>query len=107
MASVFVRDALASFTSDGTTDGYVTVASNADFYPSARVWIWDDNTAGREYIITDLVGSTKIGVRLVSLVPSYTRSNVSAYTTGQNAKISMDAQVVRVDQPTFSKTPKV
>jgi hypothetical protein len=103
MASISVAEVMAAFTANGGADGYVTVADNAKFYPSALVWIWSDNVAAKQYVITDLVGTTKIGVRLVQNMPIYHRSDVSAYTLAQNSKISQEAQVVRVVQPTFSK----
>ena len=106
MASIFVPDAYAAFTANGGADGYVTVGDNSTFFPSARVWLWSNTVSPLEYIVTDLVGSTKIGVRKIGSAPTYTRTDISTLLLADSAKIAMDGQIVRVEQPTYSKIPK-
>lgn len=114
MPSVNVAKYNQTFTANGGTDGYITVASNAGFYPNAIAYICCDTRKNTVYI-TDLVSTNKVGVRIIpdtfdvsksgAYSPTYGRSDVSAYTTAGNAAISQPAQAVRVDQPTFSKRP--
>lgn len=104
--NIQVTEAFAALTGDGDGAGYVTVSDNSKFYPGAQVWLSDDGTAGSQRcIITDLVSTNKIGLRFIGTAPSYTRNDVSAWKTAKSAAISQEAQVVRVEQPTFSKKP--
>jgi len=107
MASIWAPEAFAVFSADGTADGYAVVTDNSPFYPSAEVFISNDNVQGQRAIITELSGTTKIGIRFVKefplTTPSYGRNSMAAYTAVLNSKIHMPGQVVRVDQPTFSK----
>lgn len=109
MPSIWVPEAYAAFAGNGGADGYVTVADNSKFYPGAEVFIVSDTVTGSRGKITDLVSTNKIGVRLLKEFPlqppSYGRSDLSAYLLADNAKIDMPAQVVPVNQPSFSKFP--
>lgn len=99
MASIPVSAVSAAFTANGGADGYVTVASNAAFYPGATVWLSSTAVASQEAIVSDLSGSTKIGVRFVRAVgtgPSYGRNDCSAFLAADTAMISMPAQVVPI-----------
>lgn len=105
-----VPSAMASLTVDGGTDGYVTVASNAAFYPGAEAWLRSDTVDGVHCIITDLVSTNKIGLRFVpergETGPSYGRNSCSAYHVANNAKIYMPKQLVVVD-PAFNKKTSI
>lgn len=109
MPSIWVPEAFAALTADGGADGYATVADNSKFCPGAEVFLSSDLVAGSRGIVTDLVSTNKIGVRLIKEFPlqppSYGRSDLSAYKLADNAKISMPGQVVPVNQPSFSKAP--
>ena len=58
--SIEIAAASAATTATGTTDGYVTVADAAPFYPGATVF-----ANGKEYTIVDVLEATnEIGLRL-------------------------------------------
>ena len=108
----------AALTSDGGADGYVAVADNSDFYPGAIVNIADTAGAAAEFVITDLSGTTKIGLRATGRTDSasgkdgsarYTRGgDLSAWKVANTAAISQERQVVSVENSAFSvKIPKV
>jgi hypothetical protein len=103
-----------ALTANGGTDGYVTVTSNAQYYPGAYVCVRGDTVAGQRYRITNLSGSTKIGLQKVPSFgdpqnqgPRYTRSDLSAYTTADNAKVFQEPSVVRVELSNIQKTPLI
>lgn len=109
MASEEVPAAGAALTGDGDATGYVTVADNSPFYPGAEAWL-SNATLNQRVIITDLNGTTKIGVRFVADVVSNSsalmygsRSSATAFTVASGSRINMPQQLVRVVQPTFSK----
>src|SRR5580765_3116098 len=108
--NTWVPEAYAAFSADGTADGYAVVADNSAFYPGAEVYVNSSTVGGQRAVITDLVSTTKIGIRFVAeypaKVPTYGRSPMDGYTLAHSATISMPGQVVRVEQPTFSKIPK-
>lgn len=101
----FAPEAFALLTMDGDSQGYVTVADNAPFFPGAFAWLFSDTQPSRYCLITDLQGTTRIGLRFVNEdgsgagtnAPSYDRSDCSAYLVVDNAKIDMPAQVVPVE----------
>lgn len=109
MPSIWVPEAYAAFSADGTATGYAKVASNEKFYPGAEVFVSSDTIAGTRAVITDLVSTTDIGIRFIgegsNQPPRYGRNPMNGFLLAENARISMPAQVVRVDQPTFSKAP--
>lgn len=112
MSSEWVPEAFALFSADGTVDGYAVVADNTVFWPGAECFLSSDNTAGQRGIITDLVSTTKVGIRFVgefpSRFPGYGRNSLNTnFTLALHAAISMPSQVVRVQQPTFAKISKV
>jgi hypothetical protein len=104
-----------ALTADGDALGYVTVTSNANYYPGARVWMSDNGTVGnKEYIVTDLSGATKVGLREVldftdkqKRGPRYGRTPVNQWTVANGSKISQVPTVVRVELSNFTKVPLV
>lgn len=106
MASIHVPEAYAVLTVDGGADGFVTVADNSKFYPGATAWLYS-TSASQECTITELSGTTKVGLRFKKAYPSYGRDSCTAYTTALTSKLSMESQVVSVDQPTFAKKASV
>ena len=104
-----VPAAAANLTANGGATGYVTVADNTPFYPGCIAWL-SDTDGSQRCLITDLVGTTLVGLRFLLeencgyrfQPPSYGRSNCSAYTLAKSAKINMPAQVAPVE-PAFDK----
>lgn len=114
MPSINTPTAIDSITVDGTAAGYVTVADNTKYYPRAHVWLTNDDDLPVEYVITDLVGTTKIGLQAVPLSKDanlgrymtgsaiYTRSSAVAWTVAKHSKIAQDRQVVTVENSAMS-----
>ena len=99
MAGGTARYAKTAFTADGTTTGYITLASNVGYYVSAEVSLNSGNQVAQNYIITDLPDSTRIGLRVKTYgagpVPvSFGRTDVSAYTLAQSAYITQPQQMI-------------
>jgi len=105
MASIVVKATGANLTANGTNTGYATVASNADFYPGATAWISSSTQASRQCLITDLVGTTQIGVRFIDTVsdgsqpkspryPDYGHSNIATFLLADSARIDQESSVV-------------
>lgn len=95
-----LKDKFALLTANGGADGYATVADNTPFYPGASVWIRSTLVAPKEYVITDLVGTTKIGLRLKTGQTggqNYTRNSIAEYLLADTASLAMNAQVVAVE----------
>ena len=105
MASKYVRETYAVLTADGDAAGTIEVNDNVGFYPGALAWIWGDTAAKRRVRVIRLVGASTIILAFhgtaatgetSGVAPSYTGSDMSAYTTTDNAKINMEGQTVRV-----------
>ena len=83
MASIWVPEAFAVFSSNGTSAGFAVVADNSAFYPGAEVYVVSDTIAGRRGIITELSSTTGIGIRFVAdgkaQVPVYGKDSMAAY----------------------------
>lgn len=110
MSAISIAPAFAAFTANGGTDGYVTVTDNSAFYPGAIIWLHSTTQAGQQGLITDLVSTTKIGIRFIGTfpnqAPTYGKNDCSAFTTANSASISQESQVVRVN-PSFVKQTQV
>lgn len=109
-----IPEAFAALTGNGTAAGIITIADNTPFYAGALAWIWGTTAANRRVQIVRLIGTTQMVLRFhgnstdgedIAVAPTYGADNMTAYTTADAAKINMEAQVVRVHQPTFSKIP--
>ena len=111
MPSIWVPEANAALTADGSATGYITVADNSPFYPSAEAFLYSANVTGQRVKITELVSTNKIGIRFLgefpNQVPTYGKSDCSSLKLADTAMISMPGQVVRVEQPTLFKTLSV
>lgn len=94
---ILVKAARASLTSNGSSIGYASVADNSLFPVGARVWISSNTVAGRECVVTDRIGSTQVGLRFLGSVPSYGRSDLSAYLVANSAVLDMSEQAVPQD----------
>lgn len=93
-----------AFTANGDGDGYVDVSSNAGFYVGAIAYIARNNLQER-VIITELVGTTQVGVRKIGddnkqqgAIQRYGgRSDLTGYTTALSSRLEMPAQLVKVE----------
>lgn len=89
-------------TADGDAAGYVTVTSNEKYYPGATAWMRSDTQGPKEYVVTDLDGTTKVGLR--EALPrnggaQYGRTPLTQWTTTDNAVIAQTASTVAVETP--------
>lgn len=108
---VLVPEASAAVTVNGTSTGYITVASDTPFYVGAECWL-KNNAGSQRCVIVDLPGSGLIGLRFLAEenlqgarqfpAPNYGRSNCSAYTVATSSKLWMPSQWVSVN-PQFTK----
>lgn len=99
MASYDISAAQASLVAIGGADGYVQVADNSPFYPNAFVWVMKaDGSDGGQYQITDLVGTTKIGLKAVTTYPNYGKAKLTAFLVGST--IFQEEQLVRIEETT-------
>lgn len=104
MPSIPVSKQFALLTADGGTDGTVQIADTTRWLPGAKVNLRDDNTDPILCVIVEKVGSNKLRLRAVGSTASYGGSGtLAAYTTAQNASLSMDPQVVAVLAPYVEK----
>lgn len=91
---VLAPSAHAPLTANGGSNGYVTVADNTLFPVGAKVWLSSNAIAGVNCIVTNVIGTTQVGLRFVVPVPGYGQNNCSAYLVANNAVLDMDAQLV-------------
>jgi hypothetical protein len=101
MAGYQTPMAQATLNAAGTANGYISVPDNSKFIPGAEAWI-SHAGAATDVIITDLVGTNQVGLRVkpgsiidaTTLVsgPNYGRSNLSTFAAGD--VITMPAQFV-------------
>lgn len=118
MPSIDVLPASAVFAANGGTDGTIQVASTTGFFAYAEAFLSDTTGRSQRCIITRIVDSTHIQVRPIASTLVFQGSSeyvalpgtnytvggdVSAFTTANTARIDMLGQVVRVDQPTYTK----
>lgn len=114
MSSIAAPSVTAALTADGDNTGFVTVASNALFYPGATAFLISTMAPSQECIITELSGATRIGLRFLNRTdasgrvpgPYFGRNDCSAYKAADSANITQPAQAVRVE-PAFSKLEKI
>lgn len=106
-----------AITVDGTATGYVTVTSNANYYPGAVVWMRGNTVASKRYRVTDVKSTNLVGLREIidwddnvkrAAGPNYGRSPLVQWTVADSARISQEPSVVRVEDSTASvKVPLV
>lgn len=101
-------------TADATSAGVVTVASTTPFYPGQRAWLSDNAGLSVHVQVVKVPSSTTMTVRKIpdsgSSVQTLTYSagsDVSAFKSANAARIDAPAQVVQVNQPTFSKLDSI
>lgn len=112
--NIEVPSAHAAFTSNGTTAGIVTVADSSPFYAGCVAWIKSSGQPSARVIIVAIPSATTIKVRFIGetdidRIPLQIyggASDISAYTTAQNATISMESQLAHVE-PDYVKPAKL
>lgn len=92
MAGYQTTDITGSLTSDGTSSGIAALASTAGLVVGAICVLRADDQDPVECIITTLT-DTQVGLRFVGAAGNG-NSNISAYTTGQNATLRQRVQTV-------------
>jgi hypothetical protein len=109
MPSISVPEASAALTANGGATGYVTVADNTPFYPGCIAWLSNTDAVNQRCLITDLSGTTLIGIRFLpeendpvgkqfsARYQGYGRSNCSAFTVAKSSRISMSSQLAPVE----------
>jgi hypothetical protein len=115
MPSINTQATADALTGNGDADGYVTITSNAAYYPGAFVWMRSGGaTTPTRYIVTDLSGATKVGLREVlasddnaKTGPQYGRTPVTQWTVANSARIFQEECTVRVDWSNYAKVPFV
>lgn len=102
-----------TLTATGGTDGYVTVTANTGCYPGAIGFLFKaDGSLAQRVKVTNLNGSTKIGLRFIEQDnadnalrtgavkrPLFGRSDCSAFNA--TSIVVFEAQVVPVAQPIY------
>jgi hypothetical protein len=91
----------AALTANGTTGGLITIGSNVGWLPGALAWLDSSGQDPVEVKIVEQVGTTQLRLRRTDAAGQArgAASDVSAFTTAQNATIAMAQQVVAVDAP--------
>jgi hypothetical protein len=101
MPNIWVPEAYAALTVNGSATGYITVADNTLFYPTAEVVISSATEPGRKAVITDLVGTTQIGLRYLQDFPAqnnrYGRDSMAIFHIADQAVVCQPGQIVRVN----------
>jgi len=100
MAAIDVKAFGFVLAGDGASDGTITVASTANVWEGAKGWIKDDNTAAKWVEVAEIVDSTHMKLRLllqpgdslIGYAPNYGASDMSGFTTAQNARIDFPLQ---------------
>lgn len=91
---------------NGSTGGLLTV-SDSSRYPIGTIGtVSDDDTSGTRVIVKGAPSSTTISVGRVGDVGSYSFFDCSSYTTAQNARFDIEAQVLP-DSPSVPDTRQV
>jgi hypothetical protein len=99
-----------------TAAGVITVASTVPYFVGAYAYLSDNAAHNQCVLITQILTATTMRARAIPDVNSGSNvnnlsfgvgSDLSAYTTAAASRIDMPAQVVRVDQPTWSKPQSI
>jgi hypothetical protein len=113
MPSIEIPPTGAAFTADGTSKGVATVASTSTFYPSQQCWLSSGGGVASVFVqVVDVISATTMSLRVltdpglnsqVGGINYNYGSDISAFTVANSARIDAARQLVRVEQPTFSK----
>jgi hypothetical protein len=106
----------AAFTADGTATGTVTVASTTGFYQGAEAFLINTAGNGQRVLIVQVTDATHLVVRFIAVdlanqLPlqrygggSNMVTSTPAWTLAGGSKISMPAQLVKVEPQWVAKT---
>jgi hypothetical protein len=101
--NIYVKEAYAALTADGSAEGYVTVTSVAPFYPGATCYVTSDTVESTQCIISEVDSTAnKVYVRAVranGAGPMYGYTPMDAYLLADNARIYMEAGMVPLMAP--------
>lgn len=110
MPNISVPKFGALLAANGGTDGTIQVADSTNLYVGQYGWLSDTTGLSKKIIVTTIVDGTHVKAMAVpddgSNVNSLSYgagSTFAAFTTANGARIDCPQQVVRVNQPTFSK----
>lgn len=105
MPNIQINEAVAAFTADGTITGYIKVADNTNFYIKAFAYIFSDTEPSKFVKIVDKPNTTDIGVLFYEppdfLARYNQKSDCSAYTVADHARIEQYQQIVEVNDTTI------
>lgn len=100
MPQIQISPALVTLTVNGGVNGYITVADNTPIFPNAKGWL-TDSTKSQYCIVTDLIGTTQIGLRFISSTGAannnYGKNDCSSYLTGST--FNQELQPCEVEEP--------
>lgn len=98
---------------DTTKLGYVTVTSNANYYPGAICWLRSNTQAGQKFQVVAISGTTLVGLRALYDAgdfqhrgPSYGLTSLSAFLLADSAQISQEPSTVYVENSAIQKVNK-
>ncbi|CAB4127321.1 hypothetical protein UFOVP75_138 [uncultured Caudovirales phage] len=103
MPSTFVSQRFAPLKGDGRADGLLSIDNNAPFLPGATIFLISDTQDSLECIVAEQVGAQQIRVRAKTSKAQRGSSDVSAYLAADHASVSMEGQVVPVEQVFFPR----
>lgn len=110
MPNISVPKFGAALTANGGTTGALTVADTTNLYVGQTGWLSDTTGLRQHVMIVGITSGTVVQAIAIqddgSNVNSLTYaqgSNFSTFTTVNGARLDCPQQVVRVNQPTFSK----
>lgn len=92
-STVVVAASSAALTADGTSVGYVTIASTSTFFVGALVYLSSTTQVSQAFRIADIPDATRIGLRANNGI-NYGHVDVSAYLVADSAHIWQDSQLV-------------
>ena len=114
MPNISVPKFGAALAANGGTDGTLQVADTTNLYVGQTGWLSDTTGLRQHVMITLIVDGTHVkavsipdevggGGSNVNSLSYGVGSNFSTFTTVNTARLDCPQQVVRVNQPTFSK----
>lgn len=110
MPNISVPKFGAALAANGGADGTLQVADTTNLYVGQTGWLSDTTGRTQHVVITTIVDATHVKAMNIaddgSNVNSLgygTGSTFAAFTTVNGSRLDCPQQVVRVNQPTFSK----
>lgn len=110
MPNISVPKFGAALAANGGSDGTLQVADTTNLYVGQFGWLSDSTGLHTKVVITMIVDGTHVKAMAVAddgsnvnQLSYATGSNFSTFTTVNTARLDCPQQVVRVNQPTFSK----